>query len=65
MSFLSPKNLIKIFLAHQGYEISLHKIAKTLYTGPKVAFIHIAKCGGSSVDFALRSELAGVGERDS
>jgi hypothetical protein len=63
MSFLSPKNLIKHILALQGYEISLHKIAKSPYIGPKVAFIHIAKCGGSSVDFALRSALAGTGER--
>jgi len=63
MSFLSPKNLIKRFLANQGYEASLHRITNTPYTGQKVAFIHIAKCGGSSVDFALRSALAAPGQR--
>jgi|GEM_PF-1083447 len=63
MSFLSPKNFIKRLLASQGYEASLHRIANTPYTGQKVAFIHIAKCGGSSVDFALRSALASSGQR--
>lgn len=63
MSFLSPKKLIKHFLASQGYEASLHRIANTTYSGQKVAFIHIAKCGGSSVDFALRSALAAPGQR--
>lgn len=63
MPLQSPKNFVKRLLAFQGYEVSLHKIAKTPYTGPKVAFIHIAKCAGSSVDFALRSALAGTGER--
>jgi hypothetical protein len=54
---------MKRFLANQGYEASLHRIANTPYTGQKVAFIHIAKCGGSSVDFALRSALAAPGQR--
>lgn len=58
MSLFSPKNLAKRLLASQGYEINLHPIASPLYTGPKVAFVHIAKCGGSSVDYALRSALA-------
>lgn len=62
-SFLSPTKLIKRFLAHQGYEASLHPIAKTPHTGQKVAFIHIAKCGGSSVDFSLRSALAAPEQR--
>ena len=63
MSFLSPKKLIKRLLTSQGYEASLHRITKTPYTGQKVAFIHIAKCGGSSVDFALRTALAAPGQR--
>ena len=62
MSAFSPKNLVKRILASQGYEMNLHRIAKTPYTGPKVAFVHIAKCGGSSVDFALRSALAAPGQ---
>lgn len=63
MPLLSPKQLLKNLLAQQGYEISLHPIAKTPYKGQKVAFVHIAKCGGSSVDFALRSALAAPGQR--
>jgi hypothetical protein len=63
MSLFSPKILLKNILAKSGYEVSLHRITKTPYTGPKVAFIHIAKCGGSSVDFALRSALAAQSQR--
>ncbi len=62
MSFLSPKKILKRLLTSQGYEANLHRIAKMPYTGQKIAFIHIAKCGGSSVDFALRTALASPGQ---
>lgn len=62
MSLFSYKKLVKRILTSQGYEVNLHRIATTPYTGPKVAFVHIAKCGGSSVDFALRSALAAPGQ---
>lgn len=58
MSLFSPPKLVKRLLANQGYEVKLHRIAKTPYTGPKIAFVHIAKCGGTSVDTALRSAIA-------
>lgn len=58
MSLLSPKKIIKRLFESQGYEVNLHRIAKTPYTGPKVAFVHIAKCGGVSIDTALRSAFA-------
>jgi hypothetical protein len=63
MSFLSPVNIFKKFIASQGYELNLHRVAKVPYTGPKIAFIHIAKCGGISVDTALRLALATNGQR--
>ncbi|WP_286265505.1 sulfotransferase family 2 domain-containing protein [Thalassotalea atypica] len=52
------KNLVKQLLIKQGYDIALHPIAKEAYEGPKIAFVHIAKCAGMSVDKALRQAIA-------
>ena len=58
MSLLSPKKILKALIENQGYELQLNKIAKRQYDGPNIAFVHIAKCGGSSIDFALLSAIA-------
>lgn len=52
------KRLIKSLLEKQGFDSVFHPIAKTPYHGPKIAFVHIAKCGGMSVDNALRQAIA-------
>ncbi|WP_448213056.1 sulfotransferase family 2 domain-containing protein [Colwellia sp. MEBiC06753] len=57
------KNLIKTTLQRNGYDASLYPIAKQPYTGPNVAFIHIAKSGGISIDQAFRKAIAAPGQR--
>ena len=56
------KRFIKTVLEKQGLDSVFHPIAKSPYAGPKVAFIHIAKCGGMSVDKALRQAIALPGQ---
>jgi len=54
----SPNALIKSFLANRGYDVQLHRIAKQPYHGPNLAFVHIAKSGGISIDQAMREAFA-------
>lgn len=57
------KKIIKNCLEKLGYDVETHPIARTPYDGPKVAFVHIAKCGGISVDTAIREAIACPNER--
>lgn len=56
------KRFIKTLLEKQGLDTAFHPIAKTPYHGPKIAFVHIAKCGGMSVDKTLRQAIALPGQ---
>ncbi|WMN61204.1 sulfotransferase family 2 domain-containing protein [Pseudoalteromonas xiamenensis] len=51
------KNLIRESLYRIGYEINLSPVGH-VKLNKQIAFIHIAKCGGISVDSALRRLLA-------
>ncbi|WP_462164584.1 hypothetical protein [Pseudoalteromonas xiamenensis] len=51
------KNLIRESLYRIGYEVNLSPVGH-VKLDKQIAFIHIAKCGGISVDSALRSLLA-------
>lgn len=57
------KKAIKKIIQKAGYDIALHRIASADHANKKVAFIHIPKCGGISIDTALRGQLAQLGER--
>lgn len=58
MNNFTPKQFILKMLLKNGYDISVHKCATKPYNGPKLAFVHIAKCGGISIDTALRNAFA-------
>lgn len=58
----SCKKHLEQLILKQGIELKIHRIAKTPYQGKKIAYIHIAKSGGISVDLALRSQLAAVNQ---
>lgn len=58
----SVKQMIKKIVHQLGYDITLHKIGNHHKTEHNTAFIHIPKCGGTSIDNALRSQLAHTGE---
>lgn len=45
-----------------GYELTLAPVSQSQYEKP-IAFIHIAKCGGISIDNALRRQFAKPGEK--
>ena len=62
MQYLSAKKLLRLLIERLGYDIKLHPIATAPYKGKKVAYIHIAKCGGMSIDSALRSAFASTGQ---
>jgi len=63
MNTSTIKQWIKHQLISNGIDLSVHNIAKEKYTGQKIAFVHIAKCGGTSLDIALRKSLANPHER--
>jgi len=52
------KRLIRYLLQSQGIDVSFSPVAKAPYEDRKVAFVHIAKCGGMSVDKGLRQAIA-------
>lgn len=56
------QSIKKLLRRHAGLNIKLEPVAKT-DTTQKVAFIHIAKCGGISIDNALRSALASPNDK--
>ena len=56
------KNTILKLVSLGGYEIKLSRISNSP-NNQKVVFIHLAKCGGVSIDNALRTQIAKVGER--
>lgn len=58
MSNFNLKQFVKQLLLNQGYDISVHRCSQEPYNGPKLAYIHIAKCGGISIDTALRNAFA-------
>jgi hypothetical protein len=60
---LNIKKVLKKIIQKTGYDITLHRVASSKNTNKAVAFIHIPKCGGVSIDTALRAQLANVGER--
>ncbi len=60
---LNIKKTVKKIIQLSGYDIALHRVAQSKNNKKPVAFIHIPKCGGVSIDTALRAQLAQVGER--
>ncbi|MEI4548442.1 hypothetical protein [Pseudoalteromonas spongiae] len=60
------RNLLKssiLKVAHSaGYELKISRITKSQQQN-RIAFIHLAKCGGISIDNAMRSQFAQSGER--
>jgi hypothetical protein len=57
------KKLITHVSHSLGYELSLHRVTNTSNNNKPIVFVHIPKCGGISVDRALRSQLALPNER--
>lgn len=57
------KKNVKQLIRSLGYDLSLHPIATGVKPEKGVAYIHIAKCGGSSIDRALRKEFASPGQQ--
>lgn len=60
---MTLRNIAKSLINKCGYDLNLYRVAPKQYEGKSLAFIHIAKCGGTSVDLALRSALAAPNER--
>lgn len=60
---LNIKKTLKKIIQLTGYDIALHRVASSKNNNKPVAFIHIPKCGGVSIDTALRAQLAQIGER--
>ena len=60
---LNIKKALKKIIQQTGYDIALHRVASSDNNNKPVAFIHIPKCGGVSIDTALRTQLAQLGER--
>lgn len=60
---MTLRNIAESLINKCGYDLSLYRVAPKQYEGKSLAFIHIAKCGGTSVDLALRSALAAPNER--
>lgn len=52
----------KTIFKQLGYSLTLSPIAKNTVNN-KIAFIHLAKCGGISIDNALRSQFANPGDK--
>ena len=63
MNLTKIKQFIENTLIAHGYDVSSNRIAKNKYTGKKIAFVHIAKCGGISIDTALRACFANPKQR--
>lgn len=59
----SLNQLVKRLLVQYGFDIDVHRCTNHPYNGPNIAFVHIAKCGGVSIDTALRGSLANLKER--
>ena len=57
------KKTIKKIIQKTGYDVVFHRVASSNKNTKQVAFIHIPKCGGVSIDTALRAQLAQIGER--
>lgn len=57
------KSLLKQFSQSLGYELTVNRVAKEKIDTKPVVFVHIPKCGGISVDRALREYLARPGEK--
>ncbi|GAA6203342.1 sulfotransferase family 2 domain-containing protein [Thalassotalea sp. SU-HH00458] len=55
--------MINYLTQRLGYEFSIHRINPKNTSQKPVVFVHIPKCGGVSVDRALREQLALPGER--
>ncbi|MDO6444327.1 sulfotransferase family 2 domain-containing protein [Colwellia sp. 1_MG-2023] len=55
--------MINYLTQRLGYEFSIHRINPNNTSQKPVVFVHIPKCGGVSVDRALREQLALPGER--
>jgi hypothetical protein len=58
----SIKQSIKKLIRLTGFELQLTNISKSTHQGRGVVFIHIAKCGGLSIDAALRQAFASPGQ---
>lgn len=56
------KQGVKNIIRKAGFELKLNRISPTEYTDKGIVFVHIAKCGGISIDTALRSVFASPGQ---
>lgn len=57
------KSLANRVANNLGYEFSISRIGKANTNNKPVVFVHIPKCGGISIDRALREQLAQPGEK--
>lgn len=57
------KAILKKLLQSFGYELTVNIVAKENINTKPVVFVHIPKCGGISVDRALREHLARPNEK--
>jgi hypothetical protein len=58
----SPKKIVRKLIERFGYDIKLNRIATSAIDNKNLAFLHIAKCGGVSIDSALRQQFALSGQ---
>lgn len=56
------KSTTKNMFNSLGYDIKLHRVSKTEGHTKPVAFIHVPKSGGISIDLAMREQFAKAGQ---
>jgi len=52
------KKKIKNLINHLGYDVKLHRVGKAQQNQTKFVFVHVPKSGGTSIDLAMREQLA-------
>mgnify|MGYP003640409963 CR=1 FL=1 len=56
------KKNIKHLINYLGYDLKLHRIGKVQSNQSKLAFVHVPKSGGISIDLAMREQFAKAGQ---